>query len=108
MKYLTKMIAPALPILVALAIGGSSVSAMAAGACGPHEKIVKQLEEGYEEIRSGYGLAGNGSLFELFVSKTTGSWTVMLTRPDGWTCLMATGGNWADLPVIEKAAEELM
>ncbi|WP_420549865.1 hypothetical protein [Curvivirga sp.] len=105
MRYLINMIAPT---LVALAIGLGSFSASAAGVCGPHEKIVQQLEDGYKEIRSGYGLAGNGSLVELFVSKSTGSWTVMLTRPDGWTCLMATGGNWANLPAIEKAAEELM
>ena len=76
--------------------------------CGPHEKIVTQLQTGYSESRSGYGLSGNGSLVELFVSKEKGTWTFMLTRPDGMTCLVASGGNWEDLQFVEKKVEELM
>ena len=96
------------PAFVALGLAFGSTVSYAAGVCGPHDKIVSQLENGYEEVRSGYGLSGNGALVELFVSKEKGTWTFMLTRPDGLTCLMASGGNWEHMPIIEKASEELM
>jgi hypothetical protein len=30
-------------------------------------------------------------LVELFASPETGSWTILVTRPDGVTCLLAAG-----------------
>lgn len=81
-------------------------AASAQNICGPHEEIVKRLEAGYEETRAGYGLAGNGSLVELFVSKE-GTWTFMYTRPDGITCLMAAGGDWEKIDKPIEASEEL-
>ncbi len=105
MRYLKKIM-----ITTAFVAFGSFMSApvFAAGVCGPHEKIVSQLENGFEEARTGFGLAGNGGMVELFVSKAKGTWTFMLTRPDGLTCLMATGGNWEHMTLVEKTAEEMM
>lgn len=103
LNYVT-MTAFAVPILMIM----GSAPAAAGNICGPHEKIVKQLESGYEEARSGFGLSGNGALVELFVSKAKGTWTFMLTRPDGVTCLMATGGNWEHMTVVDEVVEEMM
>lgn len=72
-------------------LGASSASAQTV--CGPHEEIIKRLETGYKEARTGFGIAGNGGLVELFVSEK-GTWTFLFTRPDGVTCLMAAGGDW--------------
>lgn len=71
--------------------------AHAAGVCGPHAKIVQQLETGYEEQRTGFGLGGNKSIVELFVSEKLNTWSLMITRPDGLTCLMATGSDWGNV-----------
>lgn len=71
-----------------------STETMAQSICGPHEEIVKRLETGYQEMRAGVGLAGNGTLVELFISKDKGTWTFMYTSPDGVSCLMAAGGDW--------------
>ena len=43
------------------------------------------------------GLASNGSMIEIFASPN-GSWTIVMTQPDGVTCLMAAGESWEDLP----------
>ncbi|WP_259780543.1 hypothetical protein [Aestuariispira ectoiniformans] len=79
-------------------------AASAQNICGPHEEIVKRLEKNYKEARAGFGLAGNGTLVELFVSQDKRTWTFMYTRPDGITCLMAAGGDWEkiDTPVAVK------
>ena len=90
------MIGATASLLVAVASPASSQNI-----CGPHEEIVKRLETGYQEKRAGVGLAGNGTLVELFISKDKGTWTFMYTRPDGVSCLMAAGGDWekVDEPV---------
>ena len=61
--------------------------------CGKHADIAKRLESGYQEVRTGIGLAGNGGLIELYVSDKR-TFTIVLTRPNGLACLMAVGENW--------------
>ena len=67
--------------------------ATAQAVCGPHGDVVKKLEGDFKEARAGLGLAGNGGLVELFVSEK-GGWSVLVTRPNGVTCLVAAGENW--------------
>ncbi|MDJ0685812.1 MAG: hypothetical protein QNJ84_14025 [Alphaproteobacteria bacterium] len=61
--------------------------------CGPHEDIIKKLETTYKETEAGVGLATGGGVVQLYVSEG-GSWTVLVTRPNGVTCLVAGGQNW--------------
>lgn len=82
-------------------------TASAQNICGPHEEIVKRLEDSYKEARAGFGLAGNGTLVELFVSEDKGTWTFMYTRPDGISCLMAAGGDWEKVDEPVPVKEEL-
>lgn len=82
-------------------------TASAQNICGPHEEIVKRLESSYKEARAGFGLAGNGTLVELFVSEEKGTWTFMYTRPDGISCLMAAGGDWEKIDKPVAVSEEL-
>jgi hypothetical protein len=37
------------------------------------------------------GLAQGRGVVEMFASEKTGSWTILLTSPQGTTCLMAAG-----------------
>ena len=71
----------------------SAAPALAQMVCGNHADIEKRLQEGYSEIRTGVGLAGNGGLIELYTSEK-GTFTIVLTRPNGMSCLMAVGENW--------------
>lgn len=65
--------------------------------CGARESLVERLEVRFKENETAYGITGNGMVAELFVS-AEGSWTLVLTRPDGISCLMAAGQNWEMLP----------
>ena len=47
------------------------------------------------------GLSSNGTLVEVLASKS-GSWTMIYTKPDGASCVIATGQSWED--VTAKAA----
>ncbi len=66
-------------------------------ACGPHAEIVKELETRYEERQQGIGLASNGAVIEVFTS-ATGSWTILMTFPNGQSCTLAAGEGWQSIP----------
>jgi hypothetical protein len=75
------------------------ILAPAAGAqnrvpCGPHAELAVALERRYDEKPQFVGLTGQGHLIEVFASVRSGSWTIMLTSPQGVSCLIADGESW--------------
>lgn len=62
-------------------------------ACGDRDSITKLLIDQYAENPTSLGLASNGSVFEVFTSKG-GTWTVLLTSPNGISCLIGSGEHW--------------
>jgi hypothetical protein len=67
-------------------------------ACNSHDKLVELLQRNYTEAPSAMGLQANGHLLEVFMSKESGSWTIVSTRPDGVSCIIAAGQYWRELP----------
>ncbi len=86
-------------ILGALLIGWGafSSSAQAQTVCGDRDAIVASLEKTYSEAPVSVGLASNGAIIEIFASPT-GTFTIIVTQPNGLTCVMAAGEYWEDLP----------
>lgn len=72
--------------------------------CGKRDDIVSRLEQGYQEFNSAMGMSTNGSLVELFTSDN-GTWTLMLTQPDGVSCLIAAGQNWESFDGMKPASQ---
>ncbi len=66
-------------------------------ACGARNVIVEQLGARYHESRRAIGLAADNSVLEIFASKDSGSFTILVTLPDGRTCLLASGENFETL-----------
>lgn len=62
-------------------------------ACGDRSHVIAQLKEKFHEELTGFGLTGIGAIVEL-VSSESGSWTLMLSFPNGRSCLIATGKQW--------------
>lgn len=69
----------------------ASGPAFAGTACGPRDDVLAQLSDNFGENRQAIGLAGNNALMEFFASPDSGSWTILMTRPDGTTCAIAAG-----------------
>ena len=67
-------------------------------ACGERSALVGQLQEKYKESAQGIGMTGNGAVVELLTSEA-GSWSMVLTMPNGKSCLIATGDGWEQAPV---------
>ncbi len=65
--------------------------------CGERGAVVTSLEKTYSETPVSMGLASNGAIIEILASPS-GTFTIILTRPNGLSCVMAAGENWEDLP----------
>ena len=62
--------------------------------CLPRAALVETLQSKYGETLEGRGLQSPRLLLEIWRSGKSGSFTVFLTRPDGMSCILATGQNW--------------
>ena len=84
-----------LPIIALAAIAASliwaSEAAQAQMVCGKRADMVRHLSEKYGETRRSMGLAEGRGVVELYASEETGSWTILITSPQGTTCMMVAG-----------------
>lgn len=83
----------------ALAFGVLAAGPPAAHAqdlCVERARLVHNLERNYGETRKGAGLVARQTLFELWTSDQTGTWTIFATSPNGTSCIIAAGGYWQD------------
>jgi len=64
--------------------------------CGERGSLMKQLKGKYSELPKSMGLAANGSVLEVLTADT-GTWTILVTTPQGVTCMIAAGEHWEDM-----------
>lgn len=62
--------------------------------CAPREALVARLTSDYAETLTARGLQNGAALIEVWTSADRGSFTILLTRPDGISCVMSTGTHW--------------
>jgi hypothetical protein len=88
---------PRSPQAAALAAGLAVAApqiADARGVCAPRDRVVERLATAHDEVPIGAGLQSGSRLIEIWRSPETGSWTVLLTRADGMSCILAAGEHW--------------
>ena len=81
----------------ALVFGAAALAPPAyaqAGQCMPREMLIENLQSKYSEHLTGGGLQSPQQLLEVWSSSESGSFTVFVTRPNGVSCVMATGRHW--------------
>ena len=78
-------------LIIVLLSGGAIAQVISM--CGERGKIVANLKKIYSEEPVAIGLSSNGGLIEILVSPT-GTFTIILTQPNGWACVMAAGEDW--------------
>ena len=85
----------------AMAVAGATAGqAQDSSACMWHEDAVVELKQTYGEEKVGLGLGPTGeAVFELFLAET-GTWTLLVTRTDGISCVAASGDNWMTSPLL--------
>jgi hypothetical protein len=61
--------------------------------CAARDEIVREITQHFKETPEATGVTPQGILVEVFVSKAR-SWTILLTTPQGTSCIAAVGENW--------------
>ena len=74
--------------------------ASAAPICVTHKNVVEQLANGFSEVPIAIALTRDGNVIEVFSGGDRATWTIVMTRPDGMSCLVASGDAWESLPRV--------
>jgi len=75
-------------------------AALAQPVCGSHQTITDSLKKSYTEAPVSMGITVGGGVVEVFASQE-GTWTLVVTQPNGTTRLIAAGQDWENLPKTE-------
>lgn len=86
---------PRIPALL-LAAALIPAAANAQTNCAARDKVVHNLEASFGEVFAGGGMRNAQQIFEVWFSQEKGTWTILLTRADGVSCVMASGTNWRE------------
>jgi hypothetical protein len=62
--------------------------------CGPRKDVLAKLAVGLDERPSSVALTSDGQLLEVLKSDTDLIWTILITSPQGLSCVVASGDGW--------------
>ncbi|MCG8360986.1 MAG: hypothetical protein MI920_35965 [Kiloniellales bacterium] len=63
--------------------------------CAPRDTILARLSKTYAEKPVSLGITAKGSLLEVLAGPE-GTWSILLTKPNGPTCLVEHGESWQE------------
>ncbi len=78
---------------------GPSISASAAQnrSCDKRQSVIGHLANKYKEATVAIGVTNTGALVEVLSTGDGLTWTIIVSNPDGMTCLLATGEGWRSI-----------
>jgi len=77
------------PIVASAASGPAPV-------CGARDDILNKLASDYREEPASVALTSDGQLLEVLKSDSMMTWSILITNPNGFTCLVVSGEGWQD------------
>ena len=78
-----------------------------AASCAKREQVVERLKARYSESLTAGGLQASRTaqtIVEVWASEETGTFTVLLTTPEGMSCVVATGTDWFQAAEVEDTS----
>lgn len=72
--------------------------------CSPRQAIIDRLSNTYSETAVAIGMASNGGIVEVLAAhEDAGTWTIIVTMPDGISCMLASGQHFEMLDAATPA-----
>ncbi len=65
--------------------------------CDQRARVIGHLARKYKEAPVAIGLTSTGGMVEVLTSGDGGTWTIILSNPNGTSCLVAAGEGWRGL-----------
>jgi hypothetical protein len=72
--------------------------------CGPTGQVEKRIADQYGESIIGAGVVAGGLMF-ITANPDSGSFTVMLRKPNGQTCVLMGGTGFATQDALKKGTD---
>jgi hypothetical protein len=90
------------PLALILATLGLWLTPLAAAAlqCGPTEQVLVGLSDRYRESMVAEGAMPNNDRMVVTATENGSTWTLLLVKPDGQTCMMAAGTDYTGTRVL--------
>ncbi len=81
---------------LALGVGFALVTstAMAQPQCNERDNVLELLAKKYQETPIAAGVTNTGGLVEVLTDMKSGTWTIIVTTPQGVSCVVAAGDGW--------------
>jgi len=79
--------------------------AQAGKQCDARDRVLTHLAKKYHEAPVAVGLTSGGGLIEVLSSGTGETWTIIVSNPDGVSCLVAAGEGWRKLDYDAHAGD---
>lgn len=73
-----------------IAVATLSAASQASGNCGPKDKMSEALASQFGETPFASGISANSAV-KFFGNPLTGTWSVVVIKPDGMSCVVAIG-----------------
>ncbi len=68
--------------------------AQAQQACAPRDTVLAHLASKYHEAPVAVGVTNKGGLIEVLSTPDGKTWTIIVTSPQGLSCMVAAGEDW--------------
>lgn len=75
-------------------------AAVAQPQCNDRKQVLDLLAQKYKEAPIASGVTNNGGLVEVLTNAKGGTWTIIVTTPQGVSCLVAAGEGWRKMEQI--------
>ncbi len=73
--------------------------------CDQRTKILGHLAHKYKEVPVAVGVTSSGGLVEILTTNDGETWTIILSTPNGTSCLVAAGEGWRSLQFDDSRAD---
>ena len=77
------------PVLTA-----NSFEAAAQSACSPRTDVIGHLAKKFGEAPVAIGVTNKGGLIEVLTTGDGNTWTIIVSQPNGTSCMVAAGEGW--------------
>ena len=68
-----------------------------AAPCMKHDDFMATLKNRWGETAQVQALSADGRMMEIFANPATGTWSALMTKPDGEACIVAGGDRFASV-----------
>ncbi len=87
-------------LAVLTVVGSTGWAAAETMACTERKAAIRHLQGKFSEAPVAMGLTNTGEVLEVLTSDAGRSWTMLITMPNGTTCLVAVGEAWKTIPSV--------